>query len=72
MPVLLPFVPALLEFIGFPIIIGEAFMMFSYAPGAASAFAGGAVIVLIAIVVYIYVLYKWVSRRNSHFEPGRS
>jgi len=63
MPVILPFVPAILMFIGAISFIA------STGQGLAGPMASlGIAIYVLALVIYIYVVYKWISRRNSHFE----
>jgi len=63
MPVILPFVPAILMFIGAISFIA------STGQGLAGPMASlGIAIYVLALVIYIYVAYKWISRRNSHFE----
>ena len=78
MPVILPFVPVILEFIGAIlaiafIFIGAISVIASTGQGlagpmVASGAAFGIAIYVLALVIYIYVVYKWISRRNSHFE----
>ena len=86
MPLWLPFLPAILAIISFVIwfIIIVASMRLGYTGGPMgpirphiipAAFITGfgtlGVIIIVAAIINIYVLYKWISRRNDHFKRTR-
>ncbi|MEM4490677.1 MAG: DUF4234 domain-containing protein [Desulfurococcaceae archaeon] len=66
MPVILPFIPAILSGVGLIIMIFGLFGMIIH-PGYLALFTTGAVICIIAILLNFYVVYKWIKRRNEHF-----
>ncbi|MEM0031320.1 MAG: DUF4234 domain-containing protein [Desulfurococcaceae archaeon] len=66
MPVILPFVPAILSGVGLIIMIFGLFGMIIH-PGYLALFTTGVVICIIAILLNFYVVYKWIKRRNEHF-----
>lgn len=69
MPVWLPFIPMIL------ILIGTLASISALLGGVEGVLAGlGAFIVLLFIgaIINIYVLYKWISRRNNHFRRTAS
>ena len=84
MPLWLPFLPAILAIIGFFawLFMVLASMGLGYvrptispslmrSPIAASGFGAFLVSIIVAAMINIYVLYKWISRRNDHFKRVR-
>jgi len=86
MPLWLPFLPAILAVVSFIIwfIIIAASIKLGYAGGpmgpirphiVPAAFITGlgtlGVVIIVAAIINIYVLYKWISRRNDHFKRTR-
>ena len=67
MPVVLPFVPAILLAIGAILFFIGIFRAISHEASASLTVTGLGLMVL-AIAINIYVLYKWIERRNTHFE----
>ena len=68
MPIILPFVPAIIA------IIGTIIALIGVAAGGAGrtgvALAGAGIawaLYIVAAIIFIYVYYKWIDRRNNHF-----
>ncbi|KXB04476.1 hypothetical protein AKJ50_02355 [candidate division MSBL1 archaeon SCGC-AAA382A13] len=75
MPIYLPFLPMILTivtaFLGVLSVLGWFALGFRPDIGLGAGITAAIVIVLVAIisaVLWIYVLYKWIDRRNKHFK----
>ena len=68
MPTILPFVPAILLSIGIILLVVGGFTVAASGGlrGGGMVFLG-AVMLLVAIALNFYVVYRWVKRRNEHF-----
>lgn len=68
MPTILPFVPAILLSIGIVVLVLGVFTaaLSGGVRGGGLAFVG-LVLVVIAIALNFYVVYRWIKRRNEHF-----
>ncbi|MEM4671267.1 MAG: DUF4234 domain-containing protein [Desulfurococcaceae archaeon] len=68
MPIWLPFIPMILILIGLlasiPALLGGK--------GALAGLGAFFVLIFIGAIINIYVLYKWISRRNNHFRRTAS
>jgi len=62
MPVTLPFIPVII------VIIGALVMVIGFVDNSDIMLAIGSAIALIGLVVNFYVVYRWVKRRNDHFD----
>mgnify|MGYP001626153394 CR=1 FL=1 len=68
MPTILPFVPAILIFIGvLMLFIGVIAAITPRGPSGLGLIAAGLVVIIVAIVLNFYVVYRWIKRRNDHF-----
>ncbi len=68
MPIILPFVPAILAVIGTLIAVLGGMAGRAGEAGMALAGLGAAwALYIIAAIIFIYVYYKWIDRRNTHF-----
>ena len=73
MPVWLPFLPFLLMIIGYIGMIPAMLRAQGMGAGAGSAavfagFSAFTILMFIGAIINLYVLYKWIDRRNKHFK----
>lgn len=68
MPTILPFLPAILLSIGIVmIVVGGFTVAVSRGLRGGGLVSVGVVLLLVAIALNFYVVYRWVKRRNEHF-----
>jgi len=69
MPTILPFVPAILLSIGAIVLVFGAFIAtLSRGMQGGGLALVGLVLVVVAIALNFYVVYRWIRRRNEHFK----
>jgi len=69
MPTVLPFVPAILLSIGIVLlVVGDFTVAVSRGLHGGELVFVGVVLLLVAIALNFYVVYRWVKRRNEHFK----
>lgn len=71
MPVILPFIPTIVQIIGGVLFMGGVFTTSGLTTGriySAFLITMGIVVILVGIVMNFWVIYRWIKRRNEHFE----
>ena len=71
MPVILPFIPTIVQIIGGILFMGGVFTTSGLTTGrmySAFLITMGIVVILVGIVLNFWVIYRWIKRRNEHFE----
>ncbi len=68
MPVYLPYLPAILGIISIPIIVISAVLGFDNIGFFASGMVFVAILGIAGAIIGLFVLYKWIDRRNGHFK----
>ncbi|RLE80378.1 MAG: hypothetical protein DRJ36_02290 [Thermoprotei archaeon] len=67
MPIWLPFLPTILVVVGIIAMFSSAFVG-AFAVIGLIQFFMGIILIFIGAIVGIFVIYKWINRRNDHFK----
>ncbi len=67
MNIVIPFIPTILSVIGAIILFIGLFTLFIEFQVGISMLGTGFAIIIIGFIINLYVIYKWVERRNEHF-----